>query len=108
MNMRAGLLALALSAVVLTAAVARAEEADLPRSPGAALGAAAINVVYFPVRFALSTVWACVSGATGWLTGGNQAAFDDVWHVAQGSAYVTPGMLTQHEHFRFGNWESGH
>ncbi|HVN84938.1 MAG TPA: hypothetical protein VMW17_08855 [Candidatus Binatia bacterium] len=86
----------------------RAEENDLPRNPGAAFAAAGINLVYMPVRLALSTVWAGVSGITGWLTGGNAVAADDVWQLTEGPAYVTPDMLARRERFRFGSWESGH
>jgi hypothetical protein len=108
MRIRNGLMAFALGAMLLSAAVARADESDLPRNPGAAFGAAGINLVYAPLRLALSTVWACVSGTTGWLTGGNETAADDVWSLTQGPGYVTPGMLTRRERFRFGNWETGH
>ena len=105
---RMGLTILMLTTVLLAARVTRADDSDLPRNPGAAFGAAVINVVYFPVRLALSTVWSEVGGAVGWLTGGNQAAAEDVWSVFRGSGYVTPGMLAGRERFRFGSWESGH
>ena len=107
-RLRTALTAMALSACVLSAQVARADETDLPRNPGAALGAAGINIVYTPVRVALSTVWALVSGTTGWLVGGNEAATQDVWELATGPAYVTPNMLAGRERFHFGRWESGH
>lgn len=109
MRMRSGLVTLLLALSLLSAGSVRADvEGDLPKSPGAALGAAAINVVYIPVRLALSTVWAGVSCITGYLTGGDEYAAEDVWNLTRGPGYITPGMLTGREHFRFGNWESGH
>ncbi|HUI26628.1 MAG TPA: hypothetical protein VL403_11140 [Candidatus Kryptonia bacterium] len=105
---RIGLTVLVLGALLLVGRAARAEETDLPRNPGAAFGAACINLAYFPVRLALSTAWTEVSGVVGWLTGGNESAAEDVWNLTRGPAYVTPGMLAGRERFRFGNWESGH
>ncbi len=82
-------------------------EKDQPWAPGPAIGAAAINVVYVPVRFSWSVVGVVTSGLAGLLTGGNQTAAEDVWGLFRGSAQVTPAMLRGREPFRYGPWESG-
>ncbi len=81
-------------------------EIDLPSAPGAAIGTALLNVVYVPLRFAVTAVGVNASGLTGWLLGGDKDAAEDVWSLVRGPAYLTPAMLQGRESFRFGQWES--
>jgi len=71
---------------------------------GISLAAAAINVFYFPVRFAVTLVTAEVGGLTGWLTGGDTASARSVWGLTDGQAYIKPAILEGRERLRFGSW----
>jgi len=75
--------------------------------PGAwsSAAAAASNIVYFPLRLAITIVTAEVGGLTGWLTGGDEAAARAVWRGTQGQAYITPEVIEGRERLRFGNYE---
>lgn len=109
-------------AVVLAAALplsaaaqAMADDEDVPPAadvgqnhvPGAlpSFAAALSNIVYFPVRFAITIVTAEVGGLTGWLTGGDKAAANAVWHSTDGQAYLRPEVIEGRERLRFGNYE---
>jgi hypothetical protein len=67
--------------------------------------AAASNIVYVPLRFAITIVTAEAGGLTGWLTGGDQAAAQAVWHSTDGQAYIRPEVIDGHERLRFGSYE---
>jgi hypothetical protein len=69
---------------------------------GMSLLAASANVVYFPLRLALTTLTAGVGGITGWLTGGDKAAAESVWESTAGQAFITPQILQGRERLRFG------
>jgi hypothetical protein len=69
---------------------------------GVSLAAACANLVYFPVRFAVTVASAEVGGVTGWLTGGDRAAARSVWDSTKGQAFLTPGILQGRERLRFG------
>ncbi len=69
---------------------------------GVALGAALINVVYFPVRLAITAVSAELGGATAWLNGGDLRSAHAVWNVTEGQTYITPEILEGREPLRFG------
>ncbi len=88
-------------------AAATAARADRTPEPGAAFGAAAANLVYVPVRFAVSVTGAILTGLTGWLTGGNRHAADDTWNLCRGQAFLTPDILEGREPLRFGPWDTG-
>ena len=60
---------------------------------GYSLGAAAINLFYFPVRLAVTTVTAAAGGLTGFLIGGDQPAATAVWDSTDGQAFITPEIL---------------
>ena len=73
------------------------------QAAGISLGAAAINVVYFPVRLAVTVVTAGVGGLTGWLTGGDASTAHSVWDLTDGQPYITPAILEGSERLRFGS-----
>jgi hypothetical protein len=75
------------------------------RRPGAAIGAASANILFVPVRFAVTVVGAGLGGMTGFFTGGNIDAAQDVWGVFEGQNYLSPEVMTGQEHLRFGEYE---
>jgi hypothetical protein len=81
-----------------------AEEGPPPNA-GASLAAALCNVVYFPLRFAITVVTAEVGGFTGWMTGGDRAAAHAVWQSTEGQAYITPDVLEGRTPLHFGHWQ---
>ena len=62
-------------------------------APGAALAAAALNLVFMPMRVALTVVFAELGGLTGFLTGGNRDAASDIWNLVGGGNYITPEFI---------------
>lgn len=97
--MRIRLVSLALAAsAMLFAGSARAQvlerEQVRTRHPGAAALAAIGNVVYAPVRFALTVFNAGAGGATGQLTMGDAQAAADVWGLGSGQGFLQPEMFT--------------
>lgn len=75
--------------------------------PGSAALAAVINVVFVPVRIALTTVGAGLGGLTGWLTAGNKNAAADIWRLPpfDGQTYLQPEMLYGEEPLMIGELE---
>src|SRR6185436_5504703 len=73
-------------------------------SPGAVAGALAINVVYVPVRFALTVVGAMVGGIEGIFSAGDEAASETLWGLFDGSQVITPGMLEGRERWTFSRY----
>jgi hypothetical protein len=75
--------------------------------PGSAALAAIGNVVFMPVRIALTTVGAGLGGLTGWLTAGNKNAADDIWRLPpfDGQTYLQPEMLYGEEPLMIGQLE---
>jgi len=69
---------------------------------GASLASALCNVVYFPLRFALTVVTAGLGGFTGMMTGGDLRAADAVWDATEGQGFITPAILEDSEPLRFG------
>jgi hypothetical protein len=76
-----------------------------PISPRLALTAALINVVYLPLRVALTGVTAVVGGLTGFMTGGNQEASDAVFGLTNGPQVITPAMLDGRERWHLGEYD---
>lgn len=106
--MRIRLVALALVAsAMLLASGARAQELDRqemrPRHPGAAAMAAIGNIVYTPVRFALTLLNAGTGGLTGQLTAGDAVAANDVFGLTSGQGYLQPEMFTGRESLAVGD-----
>jgi hypothetical protein len=106
--MRIRLVALALAAsAMLFAGHARAQDLDRqalrPRHPGAAAMAAIGNIVYTPVRFALTLLNAGTGGLTGQLTFGDTTAANDVFGLTSGQGFLQPEMLTGQESLAVGD-----
>lgn len=74
-------------------------------APFAALGAAALNVVFIPVRLAITLVGAELGGVTGMLTIGNEEAASDVWRAVKGQNALTPDIMRGREALRVGDLE---
>jgi hypothetical protein len=83
----------------------QAMKLGLTPNAGASLAAAVANVVYFPVRFALTVVTAEVGGFVGWMTGGDAGAAHALWQSTEGQAYITPDVIEGRERLRFGPWQ---
>lgn len=105
MRIRPVVLAAAAGAM-LFAVTARAQELDREqvrtRHPGAAALAAIGNVVYAPVRLALTVFNAGAGGATGHLTMGDRQAAADVWGLGSGPGFLQPEMLIGRESLEVG------
>ena len=97
---------LVMAFLVIAAGTVRAANMDpypepqKPTATAAAL-AATLNVVYMPVRLGFTIVGAWLAGITGFLTAGDEDAALAVGDALDGSATITPGMLTGEEHIRF-------
>lgn len=73
------------------------------QAAGMSLLAAALNLVYFPARLAVTIGTAGVGGLTGWLTGGDKPAARSVWDATNGQGFITPAILEGRERLRFGS-----
>jgi len=71
--------------------------------PGTALAAAALNIVFVPVRVGVTAIGAGLGGLTGWLTAGNHEAANSVWYVFDGPQVLQPDMLYGKESVALGN-----
>lgn len=103
---RTGAAAVLLAAVLSTSAGAQ-EPAPIVRShsPGLAATAALINVVYVPVRIALTTVGGILGGFTGFITFGDKEAAAGIWALTDGSQVITPEMLDGVEPFHWTGYD---
>jgi hypothetical protein len=69
---------------------------------GLAVGATAINLVYFPIRAAVAAGWLVLGAVAGTATGGDERAAYSFWVPgASGTFFVTPGHLDGSEPFEF-------
>lgn len=96
----------ALSALVganTTVAAEELTEVHQP-APGAALGAAALNVIFMPLRLAVTVVFAELGGVTGLLTGGDERAAKDVWGMVGGRNFITPAFVQGKEPMRLDSY----
>ena len=73
-------------------------------SAGAVAGALAIDVVYVPVRFAITVVGAFVGGFEGLISAGDVGAADKIFGITDGSQVITPAMLEGRERWHFGRY----
>jgi hypothetical protein len=73
--------------------------------PDWSLGAAVINIVYVPVRVAVTTVVGVVGGATGFLLAGDRDGAQDVWGLLNGQTIITQDILQGREPFEFVAYE---
>jgi hypothetical protein len=71
---------------------------------GFSFAAAGANIVYFPVRLAVTTVTAGVGGLAGCLTGGDVLTAGSIWSSTDGQAFITPQMFEGYDRLRFGPW----
>jgi hypothetical protein len=85
-----------------------AEEFELQEiyepSAGAIAGAIAINIVYAPVRFAVTVVGAALGGLQGVISAGNKESAWDIWRLTDGSQIITPAMLEGRERWTFSGY----
>lgn len=99
----------ALVALCLSVLTTRAYADDLPRyhepAPGAAVGAAFLNVVQVPARLAVTTLIAGLGGFTGFMLGGDRQSAWDVWNLGGGDQVVTPEMLQRRQAYRFTSFD---
>jgi hypothetical protein len=95
----------ALSALVgaNVSAVEEMPEADEP-APAAALGAAALNLVFMPMRLAVTVLFAELGGVTGLLSGGDEKAAKDIWGLVGGRNFLTPAFLQGKEPLRLDSY----
>jgi hypothetical protein len=70
-------------------------------SPAAVVGAFAINLVYVPVRFAVTVVGALLGGIEGLISAGNEDAAETIWSLSDGSQVITPAMLEGRQPWTF-------
>lgn len=94
--------------IALCASGVRAQGAtpeEREAAPGAAVAAAFANIVFMPVRLAITVVGAELGGFTGLMTGGNQQSAEDVWHLFRGDNMLTADMMRGEESLRFGDFE---
>jgi len=100
----------AVAGAMLYGAAAQAQMSPVqPREPrpGSSALAATGNIVFMPVRVAVTSVGAVLGGVTGWLTAGNVDAANDIWHLPpfDGNMYLQPEMMYGGEPVRFGQYE---
>lgn len=81
------------------------EPAAREPNPRAALTAAALNIVFLPVRIPLTVVGAFFAGATGFLTFGGQHAADDVFGFVDGTQVINEHVLEGREPFSIGRYD---
>jgi hypothetical protein len=104
---RHGIIAMALAALLATAAVAQEEPPPIKRTHNPRLVGTAVlaNIVYVPVRFALFAVGAVLGGFTGFILMGDEAGAESMWGLTNGSAVITPEMLEGTEEFHFTGYD---
>lgn len=76
-----------------------------PAEPRAAITAALMNVLFLPIRIPVTFLGAHVAGLTGFLTGANRHAADDVFGLVDGTQVITPQMLVERRGFRFSAYD---
>ena len=104
--MHSAMVAVLLATLVHTASLAQ-EAAPVVRThnPRLVITAMLINIVYVPVRFALTGVGAVLGGFAGFITFGDRAAAESMWGLTDGSMVITPEMLEGTEQFHFSAYD---
>lgn len=74
-------------------------------APGAAIGAAFINVLAMPLRLVATTAIGGLGGFTGFMLGGDRQSAWDVWNLGGGDQIVTPEMLQGRQGYRFTSFD---
>jgi hypothetical protein len=103
-----GRLILVLALLLAFATASQAQEStptEREPAPGAALGAAIVNVAYLPIRLCTTVFGGLLGGFTGLMTAGNLEAAGDVWELFDGQDTITPAMMQGQESLRFGQYE---
>lgn len=85
--------------------MAPASETYTEPDAAAASIAALSNIVYMPVRLAVTTVTAELGGMAAFLNAADQTSARDVWRLTEGQAILTPAMYRGDEMVRFGPWQ---
>ena len=80
------------------------KEARVP-NPRGALTAAALNLLYLPVRLPLTVLGAMLAGTTGFLTFGGEHAANDVFGIFDGTQVINEKVLDGRERFRIGRYD---
>jgi hypothetical protein len=73
-------------------------------SVGAVLGSFAINLVYVPVRFAITVVGGVLGGLEGVMSAGDTHAAEKIWQLTNGSQVITPEMLEGRQQWTFSGY----
>jgi hypothetical protein len=73
-------------------------------SAGAMAGAIAINLVYVPVRFAVTVAGAVLGGVEGFISCGDVGAAHEIFGLTDGSQVITPAMLEGRERWTFSGY----
>ncbi|MEO8604832.1 MAG: hypothetical protein ABI629_19860 [bacterium] len=109
MQQRKRALAVLITATLLASAASAMENdksmVPYDRDPGAAVGAALINIVYLPVRIMTTFIGAEFAGIVGLFTGGNVRAANDTFDLVNGSQVITPKMLDGKEQFHWNAYD---
>ena len=103
---RKGICAAVLAALI--GSTARAQEPPpivRTHSPGLAVAAATIDLVYLPLRLATTAVGGLLGGVVGFITLGDKAAAESIWLLTDGSQIVTPDMLNGTEPFHWTGYD---
>ena len=73
--------------------------------PGAAIGAAFLNVIQVPARLVATSFFGVLGGFTGFMLGGDRQSAWDVWNIAGGDQVVTPDMLQRRQAYKFTSFD---
>lgn len=95
-------LAATLVLTMLLAGGARAEDGSTEArepNPRAALSAAALNLIFLPIRIPLTFLGAELAGLTGFLTFGGEHAADDVFGLVDGTQVINEKVIDGREPF---------
>jgi hypothetical protein len=96
-----------LLSVLVGANVSAIEETrERKPAPGAALASAALNVVFVPMRLAVTVLFAGIGGLTGLLNGGDEQAANDIWGMVGGRNFLTPAFIQGEEPLRLDSYDT--
>lgn len=74
-------------------------------NPGLAVAAAALNIVYLPVRLMFTAAGGFLGGFAGFISLGQHEPADAFWALTDGSQIITPAMLAGYERFHFTGYD---
>jgi hypothetical protein len=101
------LVAVVLTALVLSTTVVAQEPAPIVRShnPRLAATAALLNIGYVPLRMMVTLVDGLLGGFVGFITFGDKAAAESIWALTSGPQVITPEMLEGTERWHMGEYD---